>query len=69
MEAYQDIEVFGKITAEEIQIGAYTLPKVDGSNLQVLSTDGSGNVTWNSATSLGLTTSGIPEGSNLYFTN
>ena len=69
MEAYQDIEVFGKITAEEIQIGAYTLPKVDGSNLQVLSTDGSGNVTWKSATSLGLTTSGIPEGSNLYFTN
>jgi len=30
----------------EVKIGAYTLPSTDGTNGQILQTDGSGNVTW-----------------------
>lgn len=43
-----------------LTIGAYTLPDTDGSSNQILETDGSGNVTWATASGGG----GTPGGSN-----
>ena len=40
-----EVEGDGKFT-QPLTIGAYTLPNTDGSNGQVLQTDGSGNVNW-----------------------
>jgi len=48
-----------------LKIGAYTLPSVDGTGGQLLGTDGSGNVSWQSITGSQWVTSG----SNLYNTS
>lgn len=48
---------------------SYTLPTSDGSYGFVMVTDGVGNVTWADPETLAITTDGVTEGSNLYFTN
>ncbi len=55
--------------AGPVQVGAWTLPTADGTNGQVLKTDGSGNVTWNSDTGHTNTDTLTEGSSNLYFTN
>ena len=67
---YSGLDVKGEVMAQMLSIwGEYSFPQVDGTLNQILSTDGAGLVSWISANTLGLTTSDIPEGSNLYFTN
>jgi len=48
---YVDAVVDGELT-----VGAYTLPETDGTNGQVLKTDGLGALTWQDDTSTGVTT-------------
>ncbi len=48
---------------------SYMLPTSDGSYGSVMATDGVGNVTWADPETLEITTDGVTEGSNLYFTN
>ena len=55
--------------AGPVKVGAWTLPIADGTNGQVLKTDGSGNVTWNSDTGHTNTDTLTEGSSNLYFTN
>ena len=56
--------------AGQVQVGAWTLPNTDGSNGQILKTDGSGNVTWQNDSGGPADTDALSEGStNLYFTN
>ena len=55
--------------AGPVQVGNWTLPTADGTNGQVLKTDGAGNVTWQTGSGHS-TTDTLTEGStNLYFTN
>lgn len=48
-----------------LKIGAYTLPSADGSNGQVLSTNGSGVISWNSVS--GGSSQWITKGANIYY--
>ncbi len=54
----EKLEVVGAV-----KIGAYTLPSVDGSNGQRLTTDGSGNVSWSTSSGSGYWTA---NGGNIY---
>lgn len=47
----------------------YTLPSVDGSYGFIMVSDGVGNITWANPETLEITTNGVTEGSNLYFTD
>ena len=47
-----------------LKIGAYTLPSTDGTNGQVLSTNGTGNVSWKNA---GGSSQWTTSGSNIYY--
>jgi len=73
---YHDLRVYGEITSEGLTIqspiGAadgYTFPSADGLPNQILATNGFGQLSFQNATSLALTTDDVPEGLiNLYFT-
>lgn len=61
---YSDLRVFGNITAESIEIfGQYSLPSVDGTINQIITTDGAGTASFVDASTLGiLTTSNFISG-------
>jgi hypothetical protein len=67
---YNDIKAFGQIEAEGITItGQYSLPSLDGTINQILSTDGSGNLQFIDISSLSvLLTGGILNGIGLNWT-
>ena len=74
---YNQLQVYGLVISEGISIQApigsphgYRFPTSDGTPNQVLATNGAGQLTFQNATSLALTTDDVPEGlTNLYFTN
>ena len=66
---YRNLVINGSLTTEELTVGPFTFPSTDGSSGEVLTTDGLGNVTWQSIGSLSLTTDDVAEGGNQYFTN
>ena len=67
---YQNIRAEGSIVAKSIEIiDGFSFPESDGSENQVISTDGDGTLSWKGIESLSITTDGIAEGTNLYFTN
>lgn len=66
---YRNLVINGSLTTEELTVGPFTFPSTDGSSGEVLTTDGLGNVTWQSIGSLSLTTDDVAEGTNQYFTN
>lgn len=50
-----NLDVLGTASVDELNINsAFTLPTADGTNGQVMQTDGSGNVTWEDAATVGL---------------
>lgn len=67
---YSGLQTFGAISAEQISItGQYTLPLVDGSANQFLSTNGSGTVSFVDISSLAiLTTISIIDGTGINWT-
>jgi len=98
---YSDVEIVGELKAEKLTIlGQFTFPLIDGLAGQLISTDGSGNLSFVNISAIALTassilngtgltwtynsiagtlqgdvslsvfsTSDLPEGTNLYFTN
>jgi len=74
---YNQLQVYGLVISEGISVQApmgsphgYRFPTSDGTPNQVLATNGAGQLTFQNATSLALTTDDVPEGlTNLYFTN
>jgi trimeric autotransporter adhesin len=50
-----------------LKIGAYTLPATDGTNGQVLTTNGTGNVSWKTAGGGGGSSQWTTSGSNIFF--
>jgi hypothetical protein len=54
---YSDLQTFGQISAEQLSItGEYTLPTVDGTANQILSTDGAGTVQFTDLSNLQIVT-------------